>query len=124
MIYDLPIRTPTKPFFDRLKWVAVMDRIRYRKSIMVYKFSHNMAPKYMKDMYTYVSKINTRSTRYDILTTSPNCTWPLETTSKYSLTHFNILPQTHGTSYHLMSETAIHLELLRLNYLKWFHSKE
>ncbi len=48
-----------------------------------------------------------------ILMTSPNCTWPVETTLKYSLTHSNTLLETHGTSYQLMSETAIHLDILR-----------
>ncbi len=38
----------------------------------------------------------------------------LETTLTYSLTHSNTLLQTqHGPRYHLMSEIAVHLEILR-----------
>jgi len=64
MIFDLPTQTPTKPLFQKLKWMTIMDRTKYRKSLMVYKSLNGLAPQYMKDMYKFVSDVNTRdSTR-------------------------------------------------------------
>ncbi len=39
--------------------------------------------------------------------------WLLKTTLRYALTLSNTHRQTYGTSYHLLSEIAIHLEILK-----------
>ena len=64
MIYDLPSSAHSEPLFKRLNWMTIMDRINYRRAVMVYKSLNGLAPSYMKDMYTLVNNVNTRSTRY------------------------------------------------------------
>ncbi len=40
-----------------------MDKILYRKAIMVYKSLNGLSPGYMQDMFKYVTDVNVRSTR-------------------------------------------------------------
>ncbi len=44
MIYDLPTRTPTAHLLKQLNWMPLMDRIKYRKSVMVFKSLNDLAP--------------------------------------------------------------------------------
>ena len=64
MIYDVPTQTPSKPLFNKLKWMPIVDRVNYRRSVMVYKALNDMTPAYMKSMFTYVSEVSRRETRY------------------------------------------------------------
>ncbi len=63
MIFDLPTQTPTAPLLAKLKWMSLMDRVLYRKAVMVYKSMIGLAPGYMQDMFKYVTDVNVRSTR-------------------------------------------------------------
>ena len=58
MIFDLPTKTATEPLFKRLKWMTIMDRIKYRKVQLVYKSLHGLAPDYMKSMFRYVHEVS------------------------------------------------------------------
>ena len=40
-----------------------MDRIEYRKAIMVYKSLNHLCPEYMTNMFKYVKQVHTRTTR-------------------------------------------------------------
>ncbi len=63
LIYDLPTHTPTVPLLFKLNWMIIMDWVKYRKAIMVYKSLNGLAPPYMRKMFkffSYVSKWNTR----------------------------------------------------------------
>ncbi len=40
-----------------------MDRVLYRKAVMVYKSLNVLAPGYMQDMFKYVTDVNVRSNR-------------------------------------------------------------
>ncbi len=39
-----------------------MDRVLYRKAVMVYKSLNGLAQAYMQDMFKYVTYVNLRST--------------------------------------------------------------
>ncbi len=68
MIYDLPTRTPTAPLLSKLNWMTIMDRVKYRKAIMVYKSLNGLAPPYMRKMFKFVSDVSKRNTRYVVKT--------------------------------------------------------
>ncbi len=54
MIYVLPTHTPTAPLLSKLNWMTIMDRVKYRKAIMVYKSLNGLAPPYMRKMFKFV----------------------------------------------------------------------
>jgi hypothetical protein len=64
MILDITdFRYPSHCMFNQLKWMPIHNRIEYRKVTMVYRSLNNLAPRYMRDMFKYVSEVNTRNTR-------------------------------------------------------------
>ncbi len=63
MIYNLPTRTRTAPFLKQLNWMPLMDRIKYRKAVMVFKFLNGLAHQYMKDLFQFVGEVSCYSTR-------------------------------------------------------------
>ncbi len=63
MIYDLPTRTPTAPLLKQPNWKPIMDRIKYRKAVMVFKSLNGLAPQYIKDLFQFVGEVSCRSTR-------------------------------------------------------------
>ncbi len=63
MIYDLPTGTPTAPLLKQLNWMPLMDRIKYRKAVMVFKSLNGLAPQYMKELFQFVGEVSCRSTR-------------------------------------------------------------
>jgi hypothetical protein len=56
-------RYPSKDMFSTLSWMPIMDHIKYRKAIMVYKSLSHEAPEYMTNMFRFVSQVHTRTTR-------------------------------------------------------------
>ncbi len=122
MIYDLSTRTPTKPLFDRVKWVTIMNRVHYRRSIMVYKYLQDMTPTYMKDVYRYVCNNNTRSTRHSgdksklYLAPQNNLKVFTDSFQYSSIRIWNQLPRIVRSSNTLRDFNGI--------YLRWFHSQE
>ncbi len=62
MIFDLLTQTPTAPLLAKFKWMSLIDRILYRKAVMVYKSLNDLAPWYMQDMFKYVTDVIVRST--------------------------------------------------------------
>ncbi len=64
MIYDLYTHTPTAPLLSKLNWMTIMDRVKYRKTIIVYKSLNGLAPPYMRKMFKFVSDVSKRNTRY------------------------------------------------------------
>ncbi len=44
MIYNLHTRTPTAPLLNQLNWMPLMDRIKYRKAVVVFKSLNGLAP--------------------------------------------------------------------------------
>ena len=54
---------PSKDMFSALNWMPIMDRIEYRKAIMVYKSLNHLCPEYMTNMFKYVKQVHTRTTR-------------------------------------------------------------
>ncbi len=63
MIFDLFTQTSTTPLLSKLKWMSLMDRVLYRKAVMVYKSLNGLVSRYMQDMIKYVTDVNVRSTR-------------------------------------------------------------
>ncbi len=43
--------------------MPLMDRIKYRKAVMVFKSLNGLAPQYMKDLFQFVGEVSCRSTR-------------------------------------------------------------
>ncbi len=64
MIYDLPTHIPTAPLLSKLNWMTIMDQVKYRKAILVYKSPNGLAPSYMRKMFKFVSDVSKRNTRY------------------------------------------------------------
>ncbi len=64
MIYELHTRTPTAPLLFKLNWMTIMDRVKYRNAIMVYKSLNGLAPPQMRNMFRFVSDVSKRNTRY------------------------------------------------------------
>jgi hypothetical protein len=54
---------PSDSMFKELKWMPIKDRIEYRKVTMVYRSINNLAPSYMRNMFTFVRDVNRRNTR-------------------------------------------------------------
>ena len=54
-------RYPSKDMFSTLSWMPIMDPIKYRKAIMVYKSLNHEAPEYMTNMFRFVSQVHTRT---------------------------------------------------------------
>ncbi len=52
--------------FFSLKWMPIHDRIKFRKATMVYKSVNDLAPNYMKDMFTYVQGSHSHTTRSSV----------------------------------------------------------
>ncbi len=69
MIYDLPTCTLTAPLLSKLNWMTIIDRVKYRMAIMVYKSLNGLAPPYMRKMFKFVSHV--RKGIQDMLT-KPN----------------------------------------------------
>ncbi len=57
-----PHKTSTL-LLSTLKWMSLMDRVLYYKTVMVYKSLNGLSPWYMQDMFKYVTDVNVRSTR-------------------------------------------------------------
>ncbi len=56
----------SKDMFFSLKWMTIYDRLKFRKATMVYKSVNDLAPNYMKDMFTYVRDSHSRTTRSSV----------------------------------------------------------
>ncbi len=54
---------PTDPLLAKLKWMSLMDKVLYRKAVIVYKSLNSLVPGYMQDMFKYVTDVNVRSTQ-------------------------------------------------------------
>ncbi len=39
-----------------------MDRIKYRKAVMVFKSLNGLAPQYMKDLFQFIGEVSCQST--------------------------------------------------------------
>ncbi len=56
----------SKDMFFSLKWMPVYDRIKVCKATMEYKSVNDLAPNYMKDMFTYVQGSHSHTTRSSV----------------------------------------------------------
>ena len=63
IILRADIMTPSQSMFDQLKWLSFPKRIQYHASIMMYKSLNNLAPDYMKDLFSKVSESHSRNLR-------------------------------------------------------------
>ncbi len=64
MIFDLPARETTEPYWHKLKWMKLNDRIHYKKAQMIYKALNGLAPQYLRDMYILTSDVQLRPSRH------------------------------------------------------------
>ena len=49
VIVDLDISEPYKQMFDKLSWLPIPEKIRFRKTITVYKALNEHLPQYLND---------------------------------------------------------------------------
>ncbi len=63
-IFDLPARETTEPYWHKLKWMKIDDRIQYKKAQVIYKALNGLAPQYLRDMYTLTSDVQLRPSRH------------------------------------------------------------
>ncbi len=67
MIFDLPARQTSEPYWHKLKWLKIDDRIHYKKAQkaqMIYKALNGLALQYLRDMYALNSDVQLRPNRH------------------------------------------------------------
>ena len=62
-ILDRDFDSPSDEMFAELKWMKFPERIKYQKTIMMYKISHNLAPKYLQELFQQTNDIHNRALR-------------------------------------------------------------
>ena len=62
-ILDKDFDSPSEEMFAELKWMKFPERIKYQKAIMMYKISHNLAPKYLQELFQQTNDIHNRALR-------------------------------------------------------------
>ena len=63
IILDRSIDTPSADMFTELSWMTFSDRVKFQKSIIMYKIINNLSPSYLFDNFTLTSEVNQRSLR-------------------------------------------------------------
>jgi hypothetical protein len=63
IILDKDYIAPSRPLFAQLKWMPLEDRIKYHRSIQVFKCVNNLCPESLKDLFTSVSNVHLHNTR-------------------------------------------------------------
>ena len=63
VILDRSIDTPSADMFTELSWMTFPDRVKFQKSIIMYKILNNLSPSYLLDNFTLTSEVNQRSLR-------------------------------------------------------------
>ncbi len=66
MVFDIPTQKHTiaKTLLEKLTWMSVMDRIEYKRAIMIHKSINGTAPAYIRQMFQFRMDVSQRSTRY------------------------------------------------------------
>ena len=62
-ILDRDFDSPSAELFAELKWMEFPERVKYQKAIIMYKISHNLAPKYLQDLFQQTADIHDRALR-------------------------------------------------------------
>ena len=62
-ILDRDFDSPSAELFAELKWMEFPERVKYQKAIIIYKISHNLAPKYLQDLFQQTADIHDRALR-------------------------------------------------------------
>ena len=62
-ILDSDFDSPSAELFAELKWMEFPERVKYQKAIIMYKISHNLAPKYLQDLFQQTADIHDRALR-------------------------------------------------------------
>ncbi len=52
IIFDKPIDYPYEELFTKLKWLNFNHFVKYRTSLQTFKSMHNLAPPYLKTVFT------------------------------------------------------------------------
>ena len=60
-ILDRDFDSPSAELFAELKWMEFPERVKYQKAIIMYKISHNLAPKYLQDLFQQTADIHDRA---------------------------------------------------------------
>ena len=63
IILKADFTTPSADMFQGLRWMSIMLRIDYNKSVMTYKARNNPTPSYISDLLTPKAQINSRILR-------------------------------------------------------------
>ena len=58
LILDKDHSTPSSELFQQLGWMRFDERVNYKKSILMYKSLHNLAPCYMSNKLIYSHDIH------------------------------------------------------------------
>jgi hypothetical protein len=66
IILDAQIETPSSQLFERLFWMPIKDRVQFKSAVFVFKALNGLAPKYICDMFKYVSSVSSRTTRSSV----------------------------------------------------------
>ena len=77
LILDRDFDAPSAELFAELNWMIFPERVKFQKSIMMYKSMNNLAPPYVGQLFQHTNEIHSRSLRStteDLLyVPKPNC---------------------------------------------------
>ena len=63
IILDKSIETPSADMFAELNWMTFPDRVKFQKSVLMFKTFNNLTPSYLQDHFTLTSDVHQRPLR-------------------------------------------------------------
>ena len=63
ILHVTDFNTPSEEMFSTLNWMTFPERIKYQKSILMYKIIHKRAPQYLLEDLTFTSSVHNRNMR-------------------------------------------------------------
>ena len=63
IILDKSIETPSADMFAELNWMTFPDRVKFQKSVLMFKIFNNLTPSYLQDHFTLTSDVHQRPLR-------------------------------------------------------------
>ena len=96
-ILDADMSTPSSELFAKLNWLKFPERVKFNKSVLMYKIMHGMSPSYLQESFSYTREIHTytlRSTTDNLLyIPKPNCELYRQSLSYSGSVIWNSIPE-------------------------------
>ena len=102
IILDKSIETPSADMFAELNWMAFPDRVKFKKSVLMFKIFNNLTPSYLQDHFTLTSDVHQRPLR----STTENLLYVPKPNIELSRSHCQIMDPNYGMPSQIMSNKA------------------